>query len=72
MAEITPAILEKDFSEIKNKLAFLRGRAKCVQLDICDGVFVASQSWPFTSGGFEDADFVKIINEEEETILYKI
>ena len=65
MAEIIPAILEKNFNEIKNKLTFLRGRAKCVQIDFCDGVFVPNQTWPFASGGFDDADFLKIINEEE-------
>ena len=65
MAEIIPAILEKSFSEIKNKLTFLRGRAKCVQLDFCDGRYVPSQTWPFASGGFNDYDFLKIMNEEE-------
>ncbi|MCC7160165.1 hypothetical protein IT399_00330 [Candidatus Nomurabacteria bacterium] len=65
MAEIIPAILEKNFDEIKNKLTFLRGRAKCVQLDFCDGTFVPSQTWPFAFGGFNDLDFAKIINEEE-------
>jgi len=65
MAEIVPAILEKNFSEIKNKLTFLRGRAKCVQIDFCDGLYVPSQTWPFSSGGFNDYDFLKILNEEE-------
>ena len=65
MAEIVPAILEKNFSEIKNKLTFLRGRAKCVQLDFCDGNFVHNQTWPFATGGFNDYDFNKILNEEE-------
>ncbi len=65
MADITPAILEKDFNEIKNKLTFLRGRTKCVQIDICDGVFIPNQTWPFASGGFNDADLIKIINEKE-------
>lgn len=65
MAEIIPAILEKNFNEIKNKLTFLRGRAKCVQLDFCDGSFVRSQTWPFSTGGFNDYDFQKILNEEE-------
>jgi ribulose-phosphate 3-epimerase len=65
MSEIIPAILEKDFREIKNKLTFLRSRAKCVQFDFCDGIFVQNQTWPFTSGGFEDGDFQKIMNEEE-------
>jgi|SRR3989344_6022076 len=65
MAEIIPAILEKNFNEIKNKLTFLRGRAKTVQIDFCDGLYVPNQTWPFASGGFNDYDFQKIINEEE-------
>jgi ribulose-phosphate 3-epimerase len=65
MKAIVPAILEKDFKEIKNKLAFLKDRTKTVQIDFCDGVFVPSRTWPFASGGLEDADFRKIVNEEE-------
>ena len=65
MTEIIPAILEKSFEEIKNKLEFLCGRVQTVQIDFCDGVFVPNQTWPFASGGFEDSDFHKIINEEE-------
>ena len=51
MSEIIPAILEKNFSEIKNKLTALRKQTRCVHLDICDGLAVPSQSWPFASGG---------------------
>ena len=65
MAEIVPAILEKNFSEIKNKLTALRQLTKYVHLDIEDGIFVKESTWPFASGEFEDADFQKIINEEE-------
>jgi len=65
MSEIVPAILENKFSEIKNKLDALRGRVKCVQIDFCDGVFVPSQTWPFASGGIDDPDFKKILNEED-------
>ncbi len=65
MSEIIPAILEKNFGEIKNKLTALRENAKCAHIDICDGVFAPSVSWPFSSGGFEDFDFQKIMNEEE-------
>src|SRR3989344_4929964 len=65
MAEIIPAILEKDFSEIKNKLNILREQVKCVHLDIQDGIFEKEPPWPFSSGGFDDIDFQKIINEEE-------
>lgn len=65
MQDIVPALLEKDFREIKNKLSALRSRVRCVQIDICDGIFVPNSTWPFASGGFEDFDFQKIINEEE-------
>jgi pentose-5-phosphate-3-epimerase len=71
MAEIIPAILEKNFNEIKNKLTFLRGRVKCVQIDFCDGLYVPNQTWPFSSGGFNDYDFQKILNEEEGMPLWQ-
>ncbi len=65
MSEIIPAILEKDFDEIKNKLTALRGQVKCAHIDICDGIAVPSVSWPFSSGGIDDYNFHKIMNEEE-------
>jgi ribulose-phosphate 3-epimerase len=65
MAEIIPAILEKNYNEIKNKLTFLRERTKYAHLDFCDGNFVPSQTWPFATGGFDDYDFEKILKEEE-------
>ncbi len=65
MKEIVPSILEKNFIEIKNKLSVLPGLTKTVHIDFCDGIFVPNQTWPFTSGGFDDYDFSKIINEEE-------
>ena len=65
MKDIVPGILEKNYSEIKDKLSFLRDKVRCVQLDMCDGVYVPSQTWPFASGGFDDTDFMKIMNEEE-------
>jgi len=65
MSEIIPAILEKNFNEIKNKLTALREQSKCVHIDLCDGVVVPSQTWPFSSGGLEDYDFRRIMNEEE-------
>src|SRR3989344_654287 len=68
MSEIIPAILEKNFNEIKNKLTSLREHVKCVHIDICDGVLTSSVTWPYGGGqlgGFEDSDFKKIISEEE-------
>lgn len=65
MKDITPAILEKKLDEIKAKLTILRGRVKCVHLDMEDGLYVPNQTWPYSSGGFEDPDFQRIMNEED-------
>lgn len=65
MVTIVPAILEKNFNEIKNKLTVLREQTKCVHIDFCDGVLVPSQTWPFASGVFDDFDFMRIQNEED-------
>ena len=50
--EIIPAILERTFGEVSNKLGLLagvQGVARTVQLDVCDGVFVPHLTWPFIS-----------------------
>ena len=74
MSEIVPSILEKNFSEIKKKLEILRERAKCVQIDFCDGIYVPNSTWPFSAEASKgaaflennlDEHFYRIINEEE-------
>ena len=65
MIDIIPAILPKNYEDLKDKVSLFRGIVPVVQIDICDGVFVNSRSWPFSTGGFEDFNFLKIMNEEE-------
>ncbi|MDD5721247.1 MAG: hypothetical protein PHT16_02250 [Candidatus Pacebacteria bacterium] len=65
MAEIIPAILEKDYENLKNKIALARGVAPVVQIDLCDGIFVPTRTWPFSSGGGADLHFQRILNEQE-------
>jgi len=66
MAEIIPAILEKDFREIRRKLGILRGLCRTVQIDLCDGIFVKNKTW-FS----DDPDFIKIVNDEEAMPNYE-
>ena len=47
MVEIIPAILPKNYEDLKNKIALVRGIVSTVQVDICDGVFVKNITWPF-------------------------
>ncbi len=43
--EIIPAILEKDWSEIKKKIKLVEGLADWIQLDVSDGQFTSTQTW---------------------------
>lgn len=63
--EIIPAILPKDYEDMKNKIALVRGLVPIVQIDICDGDFVKSATWPFSTGGASDHYFQNIMNEQE-------
>ncbi|MDP2788501.1 MAG: hypothetical protein Q8O46_00405 [bacterium] len=64
MIEVIPAILPKDYEDLKNEIALVRGVVPLVQIDICDGVFIKSKTWPFVGANF-DSHFNKILNEEE-------
>ncbi len=65
MINIIPAVLPKNYEDMKNKISHVRGIVPVVQIDLCDGAFVPSRTWPFTTGGLEDENFLKIINEQE-------
>jgi ribulose-phosphate 3-epimerase len=63
MTEVIPAILAKDFEELREKLAKIVGVTHLVQVDICDGKFVPSISWPM--GGHDERSTEAILAEEE-------
>ena len=67
MTEVTPAVLVKDFDELKEKLSKFVNITKMVQIDICDGKFVPSVSWPM---GRNDEESVEMILDEEEGMPY--
>jgi ribulose-phosphate 3-epimerase len=65
MIDIIPAILPKNYEDLKNKISLVRGVVPVVQIDLCDGIFVSSKTWPFLTGGGNDDNFLKILNEQE-------
>jgi ribulose-phosphate 3-epimerase len=75
--EIIPAILSRDFSEIEEKVALIKGLSKIVQIDICDGKFVPSTTWPYRKTNEKiDENFEKILHEDRgmpewETVNYE-
>ncbi|MEK9181824.1 MAG: hypothetical protein AAB786_02270 [Patescibacteria group bacterium] len=74
MIEIIPAVLPKNYEDLKNKISLIRGVVSVAQIDICDGIFVESITWPFSAKAMQgepflennlDEHFLKILNEEE-------
>jgi len=63
MTEITPAVLAKDFNELNEKLSKFVNLVSLVQIDICDGKFVPSISWPMNHS--DQTSVERILNEEE-------
>lgn len=60
MVEIIPAVLSASFKDLQEGLARLRGVAKHVQIDVVDGTFAKSKTWPY-----RDTDtFEKIVEQE--------
>jgi len=63
MAEIVPAILTKSFREIRDDLDMVSGRVHAVQIDICDGGYVPTKTWPYATGK-SDIDFDALVSQE--------
>lgn len=66
--EIIPAILPRDFKEIEEKTLLIKGLAPMVQIDICDGKFVQSSTWPYKK---RDQNFESIIHEDRGMPLWE-
>ena len=52
-AQVIPAVLTKNFSDIEAKAVKFKGVTKLIQIDICDGKFVDTSTWPFIKGKSE-------------------
>lgn len=63
MTEVIPAILANNFEELREGLAKVVSLTKIVQIDICDGKFVNSTSWPMSAG--DESSIESILHEEE-------
>jgi len=67
MTEVTPAVLAEDFQELNEKLAKFINTTKIVQIDICDGKFTPSISWPMQA---KDQLGVQSILDEEDGLPF--
>jgi ribulose-phosphate 3-epimerase len=67
MTEVIPAVLAKDINDLRQKIANVVNVTNTVQIDICDGKFVKSTSWPMN---YNDKESVALILGEEEGLPY--
>lgn len=67
MTEIIPAVLAKDINDLRQKVANVVNIVQVIQIDICDGRFVSSLSWPMQD---RDKESVAVILNEEDGLPY--
>ncbi len=60
MIEIIPAVLAKDFKDLERQIERVRGLSKMVQIDVVDGSYARTRTWPYT----DHATFEKIVEQE--------
>ncbi len=60
MGAIVPAILPTTREDLEGKLAMLEGLVDTVQIDIVDGKFAGSPTWPYTD---ESEEFARRVEE---------
>lgn len=67
MTEIIPAVLATNYEELYRDISKVSTLSRMIQIDICDGQFVDSRTWPMSS---RDESSVSKIIEEEEGLPY--
>jgi ribulose-phosphate 3-epimerase len=63
MTEVLPAIIPESYEDLSCKMSAVKGIVKLVQVDVCDGKFVHSESWPYIA---DDENHFEKITEEDE------
>lgn len=63
MIEVVPSLPALTFQELKAKLGTVRGLVSTFQIDIADGLFVPSRSWPMNQN--DKAQFKRIVKGQE-------
>ena len=65
---ILPGILESSFEAIQSAVASVASSVKHVHLDVCDGLFVSSKTWPYShmkTGRIEENIYIKKLQQED-------
>lgn len=74
MVEIIPAVMPDDFEELQSSVGRVHSAVEWVQVDVMDGRFTNSVSWPYAPGS---THFDAMVQDEEglpfwETVNYEL
>jgi len=66
MIEIIPAIMPDTYEDLVQKASRVRAHVPLAQIDVMDGAFVKSKSWPYSEGGTRsEPHFVALMAQDE-------
>jgi len=68
MIEILPAIMPDSIRDWEQKALYVKGLTQWAQVDVMDGQFVPSVSWPYIHGA--EREFEALIHEEQGVPLW--
>jgi ribulose-phosphate 3-epimerase len=70
MVEIIPAIMPKSFVDLEDKAERVRGLVPLAQIDVMDGKFVKSKSWPYMESASASGDHFDELKSQEELLPF--
>jgi ribulose-phosphate 3-epimerase len=70
MIEIIPAIMPDSADDLRAKVRKVKDHVALAQIDIMDGVFVDSKSWPYIQGGTEVDEFFQALMRQDDGLPF--
>ena len=64
MIEVIPSLPALSFQELRTKIAMVKDHVSTFQIDVGDGIFVTSRSWPMNAG--DKTQFQRIVKGQEK------
>ena len=66
-SQIVPSAPFKNYTEIETLANKSKDKVERIQVDVCDGKFVANISWPFTE--YAKNDFQKLFEKDRKSVV---
>ena len=70
MIEVIPAIMPTSYEDLLAKAVRVKGVAQVAQIDVMDGKFVKSKSWPYREAGKANDPHFLAMEKQDEVLPY--